>query len=54
MRDIEYSNLPESRRHAIILWEMLDRPLGNDGIRILQTAVEQTTPQQVRDLLAQL
>ena len=39
MSDKTYVNLPESRRKAIILWEMFGRPMGEDGIRILQQAI---------------
>lgn len=54
MIDTTYANLPESRRKAIILWEMFGRPMGEDGIRILQQAIEQSTDEQVRETLRHL
>jgi hypothetical protein len=52
--DIAYANLPESRRRAIILWEMFGRPMGVDGVRVLQQAVEQSTNEQVLETLRDL
>lgn len=54
MDDASYANMPESRRKAVILWEMFDRPMGEDGIRIIQQAVEQSTNEQVLNTLKQL
>jgi hypothetical protein len=51
MFDWTYANMPEDRRKAVILWEMFGRPMGQDGIRILQTAVEQCTDEQVLNTL---
>lgn len=45
------AGMPESRRKALILWEMFGRPLGDDGIRILQQAIEQSTDEQIRETL---
>lgn len=47
MSDTTYAAMPESRRRAVILWEMFGRPMGDDGIRLLQQAVEQSTPEQI-------
>lgn len=52
--ETRYANMPESRRKAIILWEMFGRPMGEDGIRILQQAVEQSTDEQIRATLAHI
>lgn len=54
MDDTEYINMPESRRKAVILWEMFGRPLGIDGIRLLQQAVEQSTDEQIAATLRHL
>lgn len=43
--------MPESRRKAIILWEMFGRPMGEDGIRLLQQAIEQLTDEQILETL---
>lgn len=51
---MDYASMPESRRKAIILWEMFGRPMGADGIRILQQAVEQSTTEQVLATLRHL
>lgn len=52
--DTNYANMPETRRKAVILWEMFGRPMGDDGIRILQQAVEQSTDEQIRNTLRHL
>ena len=43
--------MPESRRKAVILWEMLERPLGEGGLRIIQQAIEQSTDEQIVETL---
>lgn len=52
--DYAYANMPESRRKAVILWEMIGKPMGYDGIRILKQAVEQATDEQIRNTLRYL
>jgi hypothetical protein len=42
-----YANMPEARRKAVVLWEMIGRPMGDDGIRLLQQAIEQNTNEQI-------
>ncbi len=54
MTDARYAFLPESRRKAVILWEMIGRPMGDDGIRILQQAIEQSTDDQIKNTLRHL
>ena len=54
MTDAEYVNMPETRRKAVILWEMCGRPMGEDGIRILQQAIEQSTDEQIMNTLRHL
>lgn len=51
MSDTTYGAMSESRRRAVILWEMFGRPMGDDGIRLLQQAVEQSTPEQIAAML---
>lgn len=52
--DVAYANMPETRRKAVILWEMFGRPMGEDGIRLLQQAVEQSTDDQIKVTLRHL
>ncbi|MGE3284175.1 MAG: hypothetical protein AB7O13_24790 [Alphaproteobacteria bacterium] len=52
--DTQYANMPDDRRKSVILWEMFGRPMGDDGIRLLQQALEQTTDQQVINLLKRI
>ena len=54
MQDTQHANMPESRRKAVILWEMFGRPMGDDGIRILQQAIEQSTDEQIQATLRHL
>ena len=54
MTATEYGNMPETRRKAVILWEMFGRPMGEDGIRILQQAIEQSTDEQIMNTLRHL
>lgn len=49
--DTAYANMPESRRKAIIVWEMFGRPMGDDGIRLLQQAIENSTGEQIIETL---
>lgn len=54
MDDASYANMPETRRKAVILWEMLERPMGEDGIRIIHEAIEHSTDEQVLNTLKHL
>lgn len=44
-------SLPEPRRKAVLIWELFGRPMGADGIDMVQHALEKCTDEQISNTI---